>query len=221
MAFQLDGRVYRAAVTERSEHCDGREAVHLLLWPALPDGRRRAWFWWDPAVFEVRASVTAVSPVEQQPLDGDAVRIRPGEVPPDQIPTYELRVRAAAPGARPGWRPMARRRGLAQDPVPGRAARGPGEGDVPGSRRLPRRVLAHLLVEPGRDPRRALITWKVARLRPRWRRAKPRLSFLPSLRRVSIPPAQRPAMTRAADLSLECLSRAAHSATSKGQRVSA
>jgi hypothetical protein len=89
VAFQLDGRVYRAAVTERSEHCDGREAVHLLLWPALPDGRRRAWFWWDPAAFEVRASVTAVSPAEQQPLDGYAVRIRPGEVPPDQIPTYE------------------------------------------------------------------------------------------------------------------------------------
>ncbi|MFF3257246.1 hypothetical protein ACFYWP_41185 [Actinacidiphila glaucinigra] len=48
VAFQLDGRLYRAAVTERREHADGRDAVHLMLWPALPDGRRRAWFWWDP-----------------------------------------------------------------------------------------------------------------------------------------------------------------------------
>lgn len=40
-------------------------------------------------MFEVRASATTVSPVEQQLLDGDAVRIRRGEVPPDQIPKYE------------------------------------------------------------------------------------------------------------------------------------
>jgi hypothetical protein len=89
VAFQLDGRLYRAAVTERREYRDGREAAHLLLWPALPDGRRRAWFWWDPAVFEVRASVTGVSPVETQLLHGDVVRLRRGDVPPNQIPKYE------------------------------------------------------------------------------------------------------------------------------------
>lgn len=38
--FQLDGRFYRGAATERRESSDGRVAVHLLLWPALPDGRR-------------------------------------------------------------------------------------------------------------------------------------------------------------------------------------
>lgn len=40
VAFQLHGRLCRGAVTERREPSDGREAVHLLLWPVLPSGRR-------------------------------------------------------------------------------------------------------------------------------------------------------------------------------------
>ncbi|WP_326581649.1 hypothetical protein OIE69_43540 (plasmid) [Actinacidiphila glaucinigra] len=87
--FQLDGRLYRAAVMERREHADGRKAVHLMLWPTLSDGQRKAWFWWDPEVFEVRAPVTALSPVEGQLLDGDVVRVPRGKVPHDQIPKYE------------------------------------------------------------------------------------------------------------------------------------
>ncbi|MET9881145.1 hypothetical protein ABZZ36_42210 [Actinacidiphila glaucinigra] len=31
----------RAAVTERREHADGREAVYLLLWLTQPDGSRQ------------------------------------------------------------------------------------------------------------------------------------------------------------------------------------
>ncbi|MGW3243199.1 hypothetical protein [Streptomyces sp. NPDC001070] len=52
VALQIDGRRHRASVAERREYADGRVAVHLTLWPALRDGRRRAWFWWDPEVFE-------------------------------------------------------------------------------------------------------------------------------------------------------------------------
>lgn len=48
-------------------------------------------------------------------------------------------VSAAGPGR--GERPVARRRGGARDPVRGRAAHGPGEGDVSGGRRLARRLL--------------------------------------------------------------------------------
>ncbi|MGW3246563.1 hypothetical protein [Streptomyces sp. NPDC001070] len=97
VAFKLGGRRYRAWVTERRTHADGRESVHLMVWPVLPDGRRRAWFWWSTDVFEVRASVTAVSPVEMQLQNGDVMRIRRGEVPHDQIPKYE--------GFEPGQQP--------------------------------------------------------------------------------------------------------------------
>ncbi|MDX2703364.1 hypothetical protein PV350_10900 [Streptomyces sp. PA03-6a] len=69
VGFQLDGRLYRGAVTERREPPDGRVAVHVLLWPALP----------------------------KQLLDGDVVRIRRGDVPPDRIPKYE----SLEPGLQP------------------------------------------------------------------------------------------------------------------------
>ncbi|MFJ4851765.1 hypothetical protein [Streptomyces sp. NPDC088733] len=69
----------------------------MTLWPALSDGRRTAWFWWDLDLCEIRASGMATSPVEHALVDGDAVRVHPGGVPPDQVPTY----RGYEPGQQP------------------------------------------------------------------------------------------------------------------------
>ncbi|MEU0181469.1 DUF6233 domain-containing protein [Streptomyces sp. NPDC006207] len=100
--LQIAGHPYRAIAAERREHPDGRVALHLTLWPALPDGRRRAWFYWDDA--GMRMESRAVSPVEEQLLDGDVVRVHhedlptgvPGAdveaYPSDRRPRVEVRV---------------------------------------------------------------------------------------------------------------------------------
>ncbi|MEV6553733.1 hypothetical protein AB0M57_34285 [Streptomyces sp. NPDC051597] len=45
--LRVDGRAYRAVAMAPYDHPDGRRAYRLCLWPALPDGARTCWYWWD------------------------------------------------------------------------------------------------------------------------------------------------------------------------------
>ncbi|MEV6549205.1 hypothetical protein AB0M57_10890 [Streptomyces sp. NPDC051597] len=50
----IDGHRYRAAAMAHYDEPDGRRAYHLCLWPALPDGARTGWYWWNPATMTRR-----------------------------------------------------------------------------------------------------------------------------------------------------------------------
>lgn len=80
---RIAGNMHRAVATERRDYRDGRQALHLALWPALGDGRRRVWVWWDPEA--VRVSAHGTSPAEAQAHEGDARRVplrgEPGPAP--------------------------------------------------------------------------------------------------------------------------------------------
>ncbi|MEU0184166.1 DUF6233 domain-containing protein [Streptomyces sp. NPDC006207] len=78
--LQIAGRRHRAIAAERREYPDGRVGLHLIVWPALPGGRRRAWFFWDEATMRIE-SRAARSPVEEGLLDGDVVRMHHEDLP--------------------------------------------------------------------------------------------------------------------------------------------
>jgi hypothetical protein len=75
--------LYRGLVTERRDYPGGRIALHLTLWPALPDGTRRAWYYWHPQAMRMVSSGSATSPIEEHVQPGDAIRVRPGDRPHD------------------------------------------------------------------------------------------------------------------------------------------
>lgn len=76
---RIAGSMHRAVATERRDYRDGRRALHLALWPAMDDGRRRIWVWWDPG--SVRVSSHATSPAEAEVREGDARRVRHSDEP--------------------------------------------------------------------------------------------------------------------------------------------
>lgn len=75
--------LHRGLATERRDYPDGRIALHLTLWPALPDGARHAWYYWHPQAMRMVSSLNATSPIEENVQPGDAVRVRPGDRPRD------------------------------------------------------------------------------------------------------------------------------------------
>lgn len=81
--LRIEGGLYRGLATERRDYPDGRIALHLTLWPALPDGTRRAWYYWHPDAMRMVSSGSATSPIEEHPQPGDAIRVRPGDRPHD------------------------------------------------------------------------------------------------------------------------------------------
>ncbi|GAA0611834.1 hypothetical protein [Streptomyces crystallinus] len=50
----VGARGYRAVAMAHYDTPAGRRAYHLCLWPALPDGARTGWYWWDPAIMTRR-----------------------------------------------------------------------------------------------------------------------------------------------------------------------
>ncbi|MFD9794194.1 hypothetical protein ACFWXK_24955 [Streptomyces sp. NPDC059070] len=44
----IDRHRYRAVAMAHYDTSSGRRAYQLCLWPALPDGVRTGWYWWDP-----------------------------------------------------------------------------------------------------------------------------------------------------------------------------
>lgn len=52
--LHLDGRPYRAVAMAHHDQPDGRRAYQLALWPALPDGTRTGWYWWNPEIMTRR-----------------------------------------------------------------------------------------------------------------------------------------------------------------------
>jgi hypothetical protein len=50
----ITGRRYRAVAMNHYDTADGRRAYDLALWPALPDGTRTGWYWWNEATMTLR-----------------------------------------------------------------------------------------------------------------------------------------------------------------------
>jgi hypothetical protein len=75
----IDGRYYQATARERLDYQDGRRSLLLFVYPALTDGRRFVRVWWDPRTVRVMSHGT--SPVEAEAGQGDAVRVKVGDLP--------------------------------------------------------------------------------------------------------------------------------------------
>lgn len=50
----VGGHRFRAVAMAHYDAPEARRAYHLMLWPALPGGRRTGWYWWNPATMTRR-----------------------------------------------------------------------------------------------------------------------------------------------------------------------